>query len=55
MYIIIMPINEYRQGPEMDENKVVKILYEVWDYNFTACVQFETEKEAEEYVSSHGF
>lgn len=55
MYIIPMPINKDGEGPEMDENKVVKILYEVWDYDFITLAQFETEEEAEEYVSSHGF
>ena len=41
VYVMEMPLNADGGGPEMDEDKVVKVTFEVWDMEQqTVCICF---------------
>ena len=50
-YITPMPVNINGHGPEMDELKVVKTYYQVWDCIFQDVDEFETIEEANNLIN----
>lgn len=52
MYFVVrMPLNRDGEGPEMDEDKVVEVIYEVWDDAFQHVSSYSTEEEASHHCN----
>ena len=45
--VVEMPINREGKGPEMDQSKVVKVIFQVWDSNNATFKEFNSEARAE--------
>lgn len=46
-YVVPMPINAEGHGPEMDQTKVVKTEYEIWDQLYMTYFICDTKSQAE--------
>jgi hypothetical protein len=42
-----MPLNDKGGGPEMDESRVSRMTYEVWDANLSTVMTFASQTDAE--------
>lgn len=45
-FVVPIPLNEKREGPEMDPSLIFCTVYQIWDENFLLVATYETEEEA---------
>lgn len=45
-----IPLNKQGEGPEMDYDKIVKTVWQIWDANFATIAEHSSEEEAKKEV-----